>query len=39
MIHAGSGVIHARAFRELKRVADLLQAPVTTSWAARGVLT
>jgi len=36
MIHAGSGVIHARAFRELKRVADLLQAPVTTSWAARG---
>jgi acetolactate synthase-1/2/3 large subunit len=38
MIHAGSGVIHARAFRELKRVADLLQAPVTTSWAARGVL-
>ena len=39
MIHAGSGVIHARAFRELKRVADLLQAPVTTSWAARGALT
>ncbi len=38
MIHAGSGVIHARAFRELKRVADLLQAPVTTSWAARGAL-
>jgi len=39
MIHAGSGVIHARAFRELKRVADLLQAPVTTSWAARGAPT
>lgn len=38
MIHAGSGVIHARAFDELKRVADLLHAPVTTSWAARGVL-
>ena len=39
MIHAGSGVIHALAFDALRRVADLLQAPVTTSWAARGVLT
>jgi len=38
MIHAGSGVIHAAAFAELERVASLLQAPVTTSWAARGVL-
>ena len=38
MIHAGSGVIHAGAFEELARVAELLQAPVTTSWAARGVL-
>ncbi len=39
MIHAGSGVIHALAFDALRRVAELLQAPVTTSWAARGVLT
>jgi acetolactate synthase-1/2/3 large subunit len=38
MIHAGSGVIHAGAYAELARVAELLQAPVTTSWAARGVL-
>ena len=38
MIHAGSGVIHAGAYEELARVAGLLQAPVTTSWAARGVL-
>ncbi len=38
MIHAGSGVIHALAFDALRRVAELLQAPVTTSWAARGVL-
>jgi acetolactate synthase-1/2/3 large subunit len=38
MIHAGSGVIHAAAFEALRRVAELLQAPVTTSWAARGVL-
>jgi acetolactate synthase-1/2/3 large subunit len=38
MIHAGSGVIHALAFDALRRVADLLHAPVTTSWAARGVL-
>lgn len=38
MIHAGSGVIHAGAFAALRRVAELLHAPVTTSWAARGVL-
>jgi acetolactate synthase-1/2/3 large subunit len=38
IIHAGSGVIHAHAYDELRRVAELLQAPVTTSWAARGVL-
>ena len=38
MIHAGSGVIHAGAFDALKRVAELLHAPVTTSWAARGAL-
>jgi acetolactate synthase-1/2/3 large subunit len=38
MIHAGSGVIHAGAYEELRRVSELLHAPVTTSWAARGVL-
>ncbi|HVN41776.1 MAG TPA: thiamine pyrophosphate-binding protein [Steroidobacteraceae bacterium] len=38
VIHAGSGIIHAGAYEELQRVAELLQAPVTTSWAARGVL-
>jgi acetolactate synthase-1/2/3 large subunit len=38
IIHAGSGVIHAGAYDELRRVAEILQAPVTTSWAARGVL-
>ncbi|MBV5270032.1 MAG: thiamine pyrophosphate-binding protein, partial [Afipia sp.] len=38
MIHAGSGIIHANAFAALRRVAELLHAPVTTSWAARGVL-
>ncbi|MCZ2133994.1 MAG: thiamine pyrophosphate-binding protein [Burkholderiales bacterium] len=38
MIHAGSGVVHADAFADLERVAELLQAPVTTSWAARGAL-
>ncbi len=38
MIHAGSGIIHAGAFDALRRLAELLQAPVTTSWAARGVL-
>ena len=38
IIHAGSGVIHAGAYDELRRVAELLQSPVTTSWAGRGVL-
>ena len=38
LIHAGSGVIHARAFAGLKSVAEILQAPVTTSWGARGVM-
>ncbi|MCC6213068.1 MAG: thiamine pyrophosphate-binding protein [Burkholderiales bacterium] len=38
IVHAGSGVVHARAFAELARVAELLQAPVLTSWAARGAL-
>jgi acetolactate synthase-1/2/3 large subunit len=38
IIHAGSGVIHSGAYAELQKVADLLHAPVTTSWGARGVL-
>jgi acetolactate synthase-1/2/3 large subunit len=38
VIHAGSGVIHAQAFDELRQVAEILHAPVTTSWAGRGVL-
>jgi len=38
MIHAVSGIVHAHAYEELRCVADLLHAPVTTSWAARGVL-
>ena len=39
MIHAGSGIIHAGAFEALRRVAELLHAPLTTSWAARGLMT
>jgi acetolactate synthase I/II/III large subunit len=38
LIHAGSGVVHARAFESLREVAELLHAPVSTSWGARGVL-
>jgi acetolactate synthase-1/2/3 large subunit len=38
IIHAGSGIIHAGAYDDLRRVAELLHAPVTTSWAGRGVL-
>jgi acetolactate synthase-1/2/3 large subunit len=38
MIHAGSGIIHAGAYDALRRVAELLHAPLTTSWAARGLM-
>jgi acetolactate synthase I/II/III large subunit len=35
IIHAGNGVIAAQAFGDLAAVAELLRAPVTTSWAGR----
>ncbi|MCP4441051.1 MAG: thiamine pyrophosphate-binding protein [Aureispira sp.] len=38
VIHAGSGIIHAQAFQELKKVAETLYAPVVTSWGGRGAL-
>ena len=38
LLHAGSGVVHAGAETELAQLAELLDAPVTTSWAARSVL-
>jgi len=38
VIHAGSGVLHARATAELRQVAEMLVAPVTTSWSGRDVL-
>ena len=38
LIHAGTGVIHAQAHTELRSVAEILGAPVTTSWGGRGAL-
>lgn len=38
VIHAGGGVIHARAFDTLAAVAKKLNAPVTTSWSGSGAL-
>lgn len=38
LIHAGSGVTHARASEALFAVAKLLHAPVCTSWAGRGAI-
>ena len=35
MIQAGSGVLHSGASEELTAIADILQAPVTTSWGGR----
>ncbi len=36
IIHAGGGVIHAQAFTGLASVAEMLHAPVTTSWSGSG---
>ena len=36
IIHAGGGVIHAQAFESLATAAELLHAPVTTSWSGSG---
>ncbi|MCO4793492.1 MAG: thiamine pyrophosphate-binding protein, partial [Bacteriovoracaceae bacterium] len=38
IIHAGSGVIHARGYEELELLANTLHSPVTSSWGARGAL-
>jgi len=38
LIHAGSGVLHAGASEILKETAEVLDAAVSMSWAARGVL-
>jgi acetolactate synthase-1/2/3 large subunit len=38
MIHAGSGVLHAHATDALLAVAELLGAPITTSWSGRDVV-
>jgi len=36
MIHAGGGVVHAQAFDQLRRAAERLHAPITTSWSGSG---
>ena len=38
LLHAGSGVLWAGATKELAELAAVLEAPVTTSWAARGAI-
>ena len=38
VIHGGSGVVHALAFDELAALAELIEAPITTSWGARAAL-
>ncbi len=36
VIHAGGGVIHAQAYDQLLTAAELLHAPITTSWSGSG---
>ena len=38
LIHAGTGVIHALAHKELMELASFLEAPVSTSWGARSAM-
>ncbi len=38
MIQAGSGVLHAGASEELAKLAEMIQAPVTTSWGGRSCI-
>ncbi|MCG6882046.1 MAG: thiamine pyrophosphate-binding protein [Deltaproteobacteria bacterium] len=38
LIHAGTGVIHGQAHQELMELAELLEAPVSTSWGARSAM-
>ncbi len=38
VFHVGSGVIHAEAFEEVRKLSELLHAPITTSWAARSAV-
>ncbi len=38
LIHAGSGVLHSGAGDLLRELAEKIQAPITTSWAGRGVV-
>jgi acetolactate synthase-1/2/3 large subunit len=38
LIHVGSGVIHAQAGEAVMALAELLEAPVTTSWGARAAV-
>ena len=38
LLQVGSGVVHAGAFAEVAELAELLSAPITTSWGARAAL-
>ena len=38
LIHAGTAIIHAQAYEDLMALAELLEAPVSTSWGARSAM-
>ena len=38
VLHVGSGVLHAGAYDEVKQLAELLNAAITTSWGARAAV-
>ncbi|MCK5800458.1 MAG: thiamine pyrophosphate-binding protein [Deltaproteobacteria bacterium] len=39
LIHAGSGILHAGAYNELRDLANLAQTPIISSWGARAAAT
>ena len=38
MLHVGSGAVHSVAHAEIRSLAELVHAPVTTSWGAQSLL-
>jgi len=38
VLHVGTGVIHAEAYKEVQELAECLHSPITTSWSGRSAV-